>query len=293
MKKNIVIGVLFGLFVIFLVVAWFIVSSKKPIVTPISDSTSKTSEITNFEECVAAGNDVMKSYPRQCRSEEGLFVENIGNEMEKTDLIRLDNPRPNQEISSPLKISGEARGSWFFEGSFPVVLTNQDGQTIAEGIATAEGEWMTAEFVPFSVDLNFTMPDNSKQGTLILKKDNPSGLPENDDALEIPVQFLIKDGTCDEPGGVCLNESEDVKEEPTTMPTGSKLKAIDCKAEQRNADACIEIYQPVCGQLQVECITTPCDPIKETFSNSCKACSNTRVLSYTEGECVDDVDIKK
>ena len=34
--------------------------------------------ITNFEECVAAGNAVMESYPRQCRSADGrLFVEEI------------------------------------------------------------------------------------------------------------------------------------------------------------------------------------------------------------------------
>ncbi|MFH1990480.1 MAG: hypothetical protein ABIJ19_01330, partial [Patescibacteria group bacterium] len=33
----------------------------------------------------------------------------------KDDLIRLDTPRPNQAIQSPLVITGEARGTWFFE----------------------------------------------------------------------------------------------------------------------------------------------------------------------------------
>lgn len=34
--------------------------------------------ITNFEQCVAAGNPIMESYPRQCRTEQGdNFVENI------------------------------------------------------------------------------------------------------------------------------------------------------------------------------------------------------------------------
>lgn len=79
---------------------------------------------------------------------------------------------------------------------------------------------------------------------------------------------------------------------PTTPATG-KLKAIDCKPEQRNADACIEIYQPVCGQVQVQCITTPCDPVKETFANSCKACANPLVMSYTEGECLTTDNIKR
>ncbi|MBU0998995.1 Gmad2 immunoglobulin-like domain-containing protein [Patescibacteria group bacterium] len=110
---------------------------------------------------------------------------------EKTDLIRVENPRPNQIIESPLLITGEARGNWFFEADFPVVLVNWDGLIIAQGIATAQGEWMTTDFVPFMATLTFTVDENaySNKGTLILRKDNPSGLPEHDDALEIPVMF--------------------------------------------------------------------------------------------------------
>lgn len=50
----------------------------------------------------------MESYPRQCRDGEGnLFTENIGNELEKIDLIKINTPRPNQEITSPVLIKGE------------------------------------------------------------------------------------------------------------------------------------------------------------------------------------------
>ena len=116
-------------------------------------------------------------------------IEDRGNELEKANLIRIDSPRPNQVIRSPLTITGQARGNWFFEASFPVVLTNWDGLIIAQGIATAQGEWMTTEFVPFEAVLTFSVDKNaySNRGTLILQKDNPSGLPEHDDALEIPV----------------------------------------------------------------------------------------------------------
>ncbi len=113
----------------------------------------------------------------------------------KADLIILSNPVPNGVITSPLVVSGQARGNWFFEASFPVVLTNWDGLIIAEGIATAEGDWMTTEFVPFVATLEFVSPypaggqDFMKRGSLILQKDNPSGLPEHDEALEIPVRF--------------------------------------------------------------------------------------------------------
>jgi hypothetical protein len=158
----------------------------------------ETAPITSFKECAEAGNPVMESYPRQCRTKDGeLFVEDIGNLIEKVDLIRLESPLPGGEIESPLVIRGEARGYWFFEASFPIVLTNWDGLIIAESFATAEGEWMTEEFVPFEATLEFisptegisTVPDFLKRGFLILEKDNPSGLPEHDDALEIPIFF--------------------------------------------------------------------------------------------------------
>jgi hypothetical protein len=148
--------------------------------------------IKNFAECVAEGNAVMESYPRQCRSQNGqLFVEGIGNEMELRDLVRLDYPRPNDNISSPLTITGVARGNWFFEASFPVILTDWDGRIIAEGYAAAKEDWMTTEFVPFTAELEFTLPEDSysNRGILILRKDNPSGLPEHDNALEIPVML--------------------------------------------------------------------------------------------------------
>ena len=58
-----------------------------------------------------------------------------------------------------------------------------------------------------------------------------------------------------------------------------------CTLDSRNAELCTEIYQPVCGYVQVECITTPCDPVPETFSNSCFACMNERTQYYVDGEC--------
>lgn len=143
--------------------------------------------VTNFKECVDAGNPVMESYPRQCRAGDKTFIENIGNELEKIDLIRIDTPRPNQIIKSPLTIGGEARGFWFFEGDFSVILKDQDNQIIAGGFASANGEWMTEEFVRFDAVLEF--PEQKGSGILILRKDNASGLPANDDALEVPILF--------------------------------------------------------------------------------------------------------
>lgn len=114
---------------------------------------------------------------------------------DKADLIRVTSLIPNEVIKSPMIINGEARGGWFFEASFPVSLVNWDGLIVADGVAEAQGDWMTSEFVPFTANLEFVNPyqvgdpDFMKKGTLILQKDNPYGLPENDDALEIPINF--------------------------------------------------------------------------------------------------------
>lgn len=58
-----------------------------------------------------------------------------------------------------------------------------------------------------------------------------------------------------------------------------------CTPEQKKAEFCIEIYQPVCGWFDpeiIECIRYPC---AQTFSNSCFACADEKVLYWTEGEC--------
>lgn len=104
------------------------------------------------------------------------------------ELIRVDAPVSGELITSPLLISGQARGYWYFEGSFPVRLVDENGSLIAQGVIAAADEWMTEEMVPFEGVLEFTAPTTSR-GTLVLMKDNPSGLPEHDAAVEIPVRF--------------------------------------------------------------------------------------------------------
>lgn len=105
------------------------------------------------------------------------------------DLVVVENLVMDQQITSPLTISGKARGPWFFEATFPIVLTNWDGLIIAEGYAEATEPWMTEEYVPFRAVLDFDKPPYGERGTLILHKANASGLPEYDDALEITINF--------------------------------------------------------------------------------------------------------
>ena len=107
----------------------------------------------------------------------------------KSDLIFLDSPLPGTHISSPFTIKGRARGTWFFEGDFPVILLDAQGKKIAESYATAKSQWMTEDFVEFEGTLEFNGSVSGQKGSLILRKDNPTGLAKFDDFLEIPVNL--------------------------------------------------------------------------------------------------------
>lgn len=105
-----------------------------------------------------------------------------------TDKIQVSVPASGQHITSPLTVTGKARGYWYFEASFPVELRDSTKKVLASTTAQAQSEWTTTEFVPFSAVLNFSKP-RTRTGTLVLKRDNPSGLPQNNEELEIPVKF--------------------------------------------------------------------------------------------------------
>ncbi len=100
--------------------------------------------------------------------------------------IRVANVQVNQTVTSPSLIIGEAKGTWYFEADFPIYLLDDEGNEIAVAIAIAQDDWMTEDFVPFKAKLDFDA-DEGGWGTLVFKKDNPSGISEHDDELRIPV----------------------------------------------------------------------------------------------------------
>jgi hypothetical protein len=163
-----------------------------------NNQNDNTQSVTDFTSCAAAGNPVMESHPRQCRSADGkLYIEDIDDITDTTKTfvsekgveIKINDWSDNKQISSPITITGEVPGNWSFEASFPVVLVDWDGLIIAEKPATLTGDWMTTDYVPFSVTLEFDKPTVKNNGSIILQRDNPSGLPENDDAVEIPIIY--------------------------------------------------------------------------------------------------------
>lgn len=262
------------------------------------------SAITSYEECKAAGYQIMESYPEQCRTPDGrVFVNGSatstpgGGEPSPTgkeDKIRVTNVSPNQIVSSPLVVQGEARGYWYFEASFPVELVDGNGKQLVITPAQAKGEWMTTEFVPFSVTLNFSKPTTAT-GTLILRNDNPSGLPENQEELRIPVRFshnerliklyyynpnLDKDASgnilCSSKGLVSVNRTIPVTQTPLQDTLRVFLRG-ELTASERGSGITTEFPLPgvtltsaslsSSGALTI----TMADPLARTSGGACRA----------------------
>ena len=95
------------------------------------------------------------------------------------DLIKIELPFPGAVVGREFTARGEARGTWYFEASFPVAVVDPDGNQIATGIAQAEGDWMTENFVRFSAPLSVPVT-YSGPARIVFMKDNPSGLPEHE-----------------------------------------------------------------------------------------------------------------
>ncbi len=108
----------------------------------------------------------------------------------KAGVIVVDALKPGDIVASPLTITGKAKG-WYFEASFPVEVLDANGKVLAIGPAQAQSDWMTSEFVPFKITLTFAPPATAT-GTIVFRKDNPSGLPQHDDEMRLPVRFAVQ-----------------------------------------------------------------------------------------------------
>jgi hypothetical protein len=142
-------------------------------------------QVTDFQSCQAAGGAITDGEPVTCTALDGhTFAEQVTQDPE----VVVDTPQYGDLVSSPLQVSGKARGFWFFEGQMPVTLKDDQGNVLVKTPAHANGDWMTQDFVPFTATLNFN-PGDAQYGVLVIEKDNPSGDPQFDAAFAVPVRF--------------------------------------------------------------------------------------------------------
>jgi len=84
-----------------------------------------------------------------------------------------------------------------------------------------------------------------------------------------------------------LSGATDVSEKLPSDITGSAIvPTVDvAKPQDQNPVACTMDYNPVCADVQVECIKAPCPPIKQTFGNRCTMNANPKATFLYTGEC--------
>ncbi len=100
--------------------------------------------------------------------------------------VIVKSPTSGGVVGQTFAVTGEAPGNWYFEASFPIQVRDVNNEKIGQAIAQAQSDWMTTAQVPFTATITLSS-SYTGPATLVLIKDNPSGLPEHDDALEIPI----------------------------------------------------------------------------------------------------------
>lgn len=108
--------------------------------------------------------------------------------------VKVFSPKAGQEIGSPLIVEGQARGTYFFEASFPIKITDEFGNVLGSSYVQAQSDWMTESFVPFRGEITYKSSKAGK-GYLVLQKDNPSGLPQYDKEFKMPVVLKVTETT--------------------------------------------------------------------------------------------------
>jgi len=91
-------------------------------------------------------------------------------------------------ISNGDTITGSVRGAYFFEANMIGMFLDANKTSVKTFPINATSDWMTIDPVSFSFVAN-TAGVPKGTGYLRLHNDNPSGLPENDKFIDIPVLF--------------------------------------------------------------------------------------------------------
>lgn len=151
-------SLLVGVTLLVVVLAWILFATPAPVAAPTVSPSDTAVDVT----------------PKKPAGNEPLHTR-----------VTVTSPKSGATVGKTFVVAGSAPGNWFFEASFPVQVRDKDNSKIGQGVAQAQGDWMTTDLVTFTTTISVS--NYKGPATLVLLRDNPSGLPENDDALEVPI----------------------------------------------------------------------------------------------------------
>lgn len=105
--------------------------------------------------------------------------------------IVVDRPKVDTIVTSPVILSGEARGSLFLEAVLAVDVVDEEGNVVGKGAIRAEGDWMTDDFVPFQGKIAFDLPDgvSNSAGAIAFIQEDISGGGADKVLFSVPVML--------------------------------------------------------------------------------------------------------
>jgi|GEM_PF-981424 len=228
---------------------------------------SRPTTSNDYDDCVnAPGSIVQESYPATCITKDGKsFIQPTPDNTQSspstgslTEVV-VTEPVSGAFVANSFIVRGTVPPGWMFEGVFPVELQNAKGIAIAQATGTElePGSWSSGSPIAFTATVEF--PATTGKGTLVLKKDNPSGLPENDRSFKLPVAFSregegqvnAKAFICRDNGGQWLakyNECEYISQDQCET-NGGTYNACEsaCRHDQSSNSACIKVCVGVCS----------------------------------------------
>lgn len=107
----------------------------------------------------------------------------------ENDDLKLDTFKENDLLNNKEIIKGKMKGNYFFEGTFPIIVEDLNGNVLGQTTTKITPGWETEDFVKFETEEIIFDNKNKKEGYLIFKNDNPSGLPEYEKTIKIKVKF--------------------------------------------------------------------------------------------------------
>lgn len=119
-----------------------------------------------------------------CSEDEEITEEEVLSE--KGNKLVLENLKDGDIVDEGFEVKGKVSGEWFFEGTFPVRVLNEQGEIIKSLSATTQDDWRTSDLVSFTFKLD-TQLEQESIVVLRFEKSNPSGLEENDDYAQVTI----------------------------------------------------------------------------------------------------------
>lgn len=147
-------------------------------------------------------------------------------------------------------------------------------------------------FIKDNPENNYIIQSKTRINNL-LKKEPPVWIAnpastyciENNWTLEIKNEIEWSIGICTFPDWSSCEERAFFRWECTPWNQEENIPTDSEVVNDEEATICTMEYAPVCAKVEIQCITTPCEPIEQTFGNRCMMEANKLATFLHEWEC--------